>query len=691
MEIKLTPFIMFLFILAVLIISMLIGNYFNLKDKTQFAKIENFNSFEYGTYGKSGPVYPLDTPLPWYSSKKDNIYVLYDSILFDLKNGNLIEVHDTVKGNLKTSSSSSTIDQIFVNTRFNIASIVDMTSAKTTSDKWDTKTQSASIPFIYRTQSSSLEKYNVIYVPFGLETYIHIIGKTTLTNGNNTNLLSIYASKDANQLQQIIYPTTSTIQSSQPIKSDSKYDNISKFKLPSGNSYYSSNANLYSLNSQIFYDCDKGVVCVSGISGTKYYDRVTGVASDTLSSSYVYNTKPGELHSWMTQSEPYVLCMTCGNETAILYLTSNSSGNLNINNYVLLNKIVTSSSNQSVVSAYVPHHRSVDNTVSGYDSDSESDTYNKKKKRYKRKDMDVDNYLSNDPKLFFATCGSDKKKWNYHCMQAFYNIANPNSSTDKLDFNYIKKTEIVPPVCPMCPNCPGSGVCTYCGGAGGAGCGGSYIDSHGNTVSGGGDGESKKKNYTKVGSGTLESTADPDTIGGSLTLGQLDFVAGVEDVATTGAGVINKTVDTAGNLAGKVVDSATGLAAGAGALVGAAGYGAYDLTKRAGEGAYNLTTGAASGANSLLRDTGSGIAHLGDGHDLSRDGYYNNSNSVRSGGSAGGAGSAGGGGGSAGGGGGAGKDKPIGPVDAYSYYGALPSKGSANFMPVTADFSSFRK
>jgi hypothetical protein len=30
-------------------------------------------------------------------------------------------------------------------------------------------------------------------------------------------------------------------------------------------------------------------------------------------------------------------------------------------------------------------------------------------------------------------------------------------------------------------------------------------------------------------------------------------------------------------------------------------------------------------------------------------------------------------------------------TDQYSYYGALPSKGNSNYMPVTADFSSFGK
>jgi hypothetical protein len=31
------------------------------------------------------------------------------------------------------------------------------------------------------------------------------------------------------------------------------------------------------------------------------------------------------------------------------------------------------------------------------------------------------------------------------------------------------------------------------------------------------------------------------------------------------------------------------------------------------------------------------------------------------------------------------------PIDNYSYYGALQSKGGSEYMPVTADFSSFRK
>jgi hypothetical protein len=30
-----------------------------------------------------------------------------------------------------------------------------------------------------------------------------------------------------------------------------------------------------------------------------------------------------------------------------------------------------------------------------------------------------------------------------------------------------------------------------------------------------------------------------------------------------------------------------------------------------------------------------------------------------------------------------------GGADPFSYYGAIPKKGSSNFMPITADFSKF--
>jgi len=668
MEIKLTPFIMFLIILAVLIFSMIFGHYFVAKDRKELREIENFNSFEFGTYGGQN-INRLDTVIPWYSSKTDGIYVLYDSILFDLKNGNLIEVYDTVNGNIQTGNlkNTSTLNNIWVNTRFQNQTTVDMSTQNKNADKWDKKTQSSTTPYVYYSQASSQEHYTVIYVPFGQETYIHIIGKTSITNGQTNNILSLYGSSSANQiLSPVVYNNPYNITPSAPITADSKYDNINGFTPPSG--YYDKNAHLYSLNKNIFYDCDKGIVCITDLVGnTKYYDRING-SIVTISSSYTYNQKPGQFNSWMTLSDPYVLCMTCGQETVIVYLASDSRGKLIINNYALFNNTISSSNNQTFVGGNIPRDTSVTKSPPGQNS------------------KDISNYLINNPELFFSTCGSDKTKWNYNCMQAFYNIANPNGVTD---FDYIKKTEIVPPVCPMCPNCPGSGVCTYCGGAGGSGTGGSYkyIDQCGNVIVINGKNENKN-NYTSVGSGTLVSTADPDTIGGALTLGQLDLVAGIEDVAKTGSGVINKTVDTAGNLAGKLVDKTTdlvgGVASGTGALIGAAGLGAYDLIKGAGQGAYDLTKGAGQGAYNLTKGAGQGAYKLihdngvggggrtsqgqskGIDNDLSRSGYYNSYNQT-------------------------GKPVAANIVDNYSYYGALPSKGDEKFIPVTADFSSFRK
>jgi len=88
--------------------------------------------------------------------------------------------------------------------------------------------------------------------------------------------------------------------------------------------------------------------------------------------------------------------------------------------------------------------------------------------------------------------------------------------------------------------------------------------------------------------------------------------------------------------------------------------GTVGLTKDVVGGAVGLTKDVVGGAVGLVKDTASGIYNLGDSKTKSDSafGYVPSNLST--------------------------------PVDQYSYYGSLQSKGG-NFMPVTADFSSFRK
>jgi hypothetical protein len=206
-------------------------------------------------------------------------------------------------------------------------------------------------------------------------------------------------------------------------------------------------------------------------------------------------------------------------------------------------------------------------------------------------------------------------KWYYY----FKTIGNDPNILFKNDF--IRKTQIVPPVCPTCPNCPnGGGVCTNCGGNGGSGTSGSESNILKDTASG-------AKNVGE------------EVVGGTVNLGK-EVVGGTVGL---GKDVVGGTV----GLGKEVVGGTVGLG------------------KEVVGGTLGLGKEVVGGAVGLVKDAASGIYNLGkkskDDRESNNDsafGYVPNHAST--------------------------------PVDQYSYYGALQSKGG-NFMPVTADFSSFRR
>ena len=94
---------LFLIILAALVVSMLVGNWFQ-TSKISNTNKDGFESYYYGTAPVS-KVY-----IPYYSGKAGgnygkNVYLVYDCIYYDADNANLIEVDgynyngDTTKGN----------------------------------------------------------------------------------------------------------------------------------------------------------------------------------------------------------------------------------------------------------------------------------------------------------------------------------------------------------------------------------------------------------------------------------------------------------------------------------------------------------------------------------------------------------------------------------------------------------------
>ena len=218
--------------------------------------------------------------------------------------------------------------------------------------------------------------------------------------------------------------------------------------------------------------------------------------------------------------------------------------------------------------------------------------------------------------------------------------------------DYILKTQVVPPVCPTCPRCPhGGGACTNCGGQGGSG----TVGQAGSTLVGGGITGSVNNAVNTTGNligsvGTgITNTATNAVVGGTLL----------------GAGAIN----TAGGLGGKVLDSGTGLARDTLGLARDAVSGTAGLAKDAVSGTAGLARDAVSGTVGLAKDTVSGTVGLAKDVVSGTTGLLSNQQGSYSQGSQG--------------------QNQQTNINSYSYNGTLPSRGSTNFMPVTADFSRF--
>ena len=228
---------------------------------------------------------------------------------------------------------------------------------------------------------------------------------------------------------------------------------------------------------------------------------------------------------------------------------------------------------------------------------------------------------------------------------------------DEIDLNdYMLKTQIVPPVCPACPACDFKGACSNCGGNGGSG----TLSKKGETTVQGDEVSKKSQNVGDAATGAVGAVGDVAS----------GAVGAVGDVASGAVGA-------AGNVASGAVGAVGDVASGA---VGAAGNVASGALGAAGDvasGALGAVGDVASSALGAVGDVASGI--IGAGKQVSDAAGSNATTSGQT--SAGGAGT---------------NQQltqvmPQSSTDPYSYYGQLPYKKPSEYMPITADFSSFGK
>ena len=694
MEFKLTPFVLFFIILLVLVISIVFMKNVN---------NEGFIDFYYS----SSPTDASSVLVPIYSTNYP-ISKLYDNLYFDKRNANLVALNGPYTGT--SSTDAKTLSSIAILARNNnpYNSVVNYTNPNTTITNYDSvESKVTSITENYKLMNlytGTPSPYAVFYFAWNKDTYLHVVDTS-----NNRHMVSYYINNSSaittydfsSNTPTHIYPRIQT----KATTADAS--NSSVFLLNTTVPVYDVSKNVYQLHTNVYYDNLRGyVICtvppattggsttISNIydyTGTDIYNAATSSSlPGGATTSARINALTGSVNQFAnvptftssvvaasTDTSNNVLIMSNGNKKIVALFSNGSGGNTPIvRNYMKFNGAV-------IDTAVTPSATTPPATTPSASATTPpaSDT---------RTPMDSSGVYS------------EYMKW-YTYWNSVGQPGNKGFSDD-----YLLKTQIVPPVCPACnsvggcTNCNAGGSTYGSGAAGTAGTGGGEPG----TLIAKTDGTSASvvatsgKQITTVDrGGALASTADPDTLGGSLTLGQLSFVAGLQDVGH----VVGDTTSNAVNKVGEGVGAV-------GQGIGSAGSGIYNTVNAAGQGIYS----AGAGVGGAIKDTGSylggalnnvgstayeagkyvgtgvgntladdvrygGGGRTGNIHDAGyKDNYYDPSrqsynNSYR--GDRGATMNAPG--------------KYTGTnIDQYSYYGALQSKGG-NFMPLTSDFSKF--
>uniref|UniRef100_A0A6C0L7F7 Uncharacterized protein n=1 Tax=viral metagenome TaxID=1070528 RepID=A0A6C0L7F7_9ZZZZ len=627
LSIKTTPLLLFLLLLIVLVISVLVGNSISSK--------EGFVSFQQTKNS-------LDlVSIPTYSSSNYTVK-LFDQLYFDNKNGNIIEV-DSTRHSGNTDTTGISIATTYVSARSSSSSstsyknIINGTTVvpQDTPPSQITTTASSYQSYMYLSQSVNTDFYTLFCFPWNTDTYIHIINNTT-----NIQEKSFYFNAQG-EMKNYDYPDNTKLGLTSYIPYIKPADNST------ADPFYDPQKALYKLASFVKYDITNGnLIIQTAQDGTSksitVYSR-TGTSTVVSTAGTITNT-PTSVSS--ASFAPFTVVDTLG-QNLVLYLPYETKTVIALIGFA--NASLTSLTLNNVVRF----------TATAVDSGN-------------TKTPGMNTGTNPNPGFNMAPPTQDSAMSEY--FKWYWYWKNTGASTSKLNYSddYLLKTQIVPPVCPACST---GSTCTNCGGQGGSG----TVSQTGKTVVGGnkvGTG-GRPENVSEKSSGTLSSNSGANTIGGVLnnTVDKVTDVAGAGLVGAgmavggvaLGAGALGSSaINTTGSVIKGVSKDVTGLAGGAGTGVKDVLMQNQGRGQGQGFGPTNRSqTGDQSQLNAQLygQDNTSSVGPDGKKLDINRtEGSFQSPYGTTTGTQSG---------------------------DQYSYYGALPSKGNANFMPVTADFSAF--
>jgi len=672
---KVTALLLFLILLIVLVVSVIVG-------KSVWK--EGFISYQQSN--KSTQSNPYALTIPTYSNKP--VTKLFDNLYFDTGNGNLIEIDSPkyVTGG-SVDLIGNTITSTTITPRSNFGNSrtyngnVSLTQSNTAESGYTLSSSYST--FVYNSKSVNTDKYCVMYIPWNTNTYIHILDTTNNTHvgtyGTTNNVLNIYnwptdpATGVPSQSTGLSNPSTDIDPNNNGFVSDN---------------YYDPNKVLYQLSKYVKYDITNGCLIVQTQNTPKavtIYNRLNPITSVNVTSPNTISNTPSTVQS-ITFS-PNIIQDILGNNV-VLYIPDGTNTLVAI----ISNKVNTGYTLANAVRF----------TANAVDTGSGSNA----------------NGLMTLFNTFISGGGGQVGSGSSGAQQRGQNGGNNGGQPTASGYSddYILKTQIVPPVCPSCPSCSNNkGVCTNCGGQGGSGTksgnGGTMVsgekgkqgivdnltDEHsffgeGTPTTGKKDANGNDIEWkSDIGKGTFSSNADPNTLAGGLSLMQYSTVAGIEELGYTAADVLKTGASTVGGAVKDVTGGIGKAAEGVGSGLKGAAHEAVDLAKSAGSGTVGLIKDK--------RDRDSAAPGQGSGGMGSQVPQGSGGMGSQGSGGPGSGGPGSGGPGAQGPSGSTGRGTPgysqissAGPqtMDQYSYYGTLPAKGSSIYMPVTADFSTFR-
>lgn len=638
---------LFLIILGALVVSILVGNWFQTR--------EGMVSFQYGV----SPLKTVNIPKYTDSNVGKNVSLVFDNIYFDTDNSNLLEINgNAYTGNTYTGNADLIGNSI---NSINISSHSDNNNNKTISTvTWNTKDQPSILEgeskrvfkksyyeYDYITTTTNTDNYQVFVLPWNDSTYIHVINLTKKTNV----ITACFGPNGANNSSQSkLYDGES---SKLPFQSNTAITEIGRYI-----NTYLENSNMFVLNGHAAFDDKKKILIIFPEPESPKIELYNQQGKQILSTQYnsqaVSKTIFNPYITYDKLGNKMILTITNASKTLIAVIEPNPSEN----NYRLFNVKRFDFVELDAIEKY------------GVDPGPKVGDYYASKFDYKKPNISTNpapTTTSNpiipksDPTTTSSstpntTIGSapttttssttpknspdmmnDYYRWFYYWATQGLNN-NPNSPGFNYSDDYIMKTQIVPPVCPSCPSCPAIGTCTNCGGKGGSGTqttdGNSYLKDVGD--------------YAKNAVGSAQDKAKGVIMGTEDNV--RDLITGTRDQVNLAAG---STV----NIAKDTVSGAVGLGKD---IVG---------------GTVGLGREIVGGTVGLGKDIVGGIANLGrdQNNDVDRSGYSN---------SYGGSGS------------GSGSNQLLpknnsSVVDQSNLYGAMPNKGKSNYMPLGSDFSKF--